>query len=132
MRIDEDIASAASGWVGKASMGIDDVDMASDLQNAHELILDGIDTLRNEGSYPDAIAGLSKAQDILNDLDDEHQWSGSSYYRCIYEGGDGGGYESGYYKKANKKVTGHEINNTLDAIQYIIDKAYEESDTLTR
>lgn len=132
MRIDDDIESSATGWVGKASLGIDNPKLAAELKEAHELLVDGINKLRNGGSHADAVAALGKAEDILHDVDDKSMWGGSSYYRCIYDGGDGSSYESGYYKSANKKVTGFEINNTLDAIEFIKEKAYSESDTLSR
>lgn len=43
----------------------------------------------------------------------EYEWPDGYYYRCIYEGGDGSAYESGWYKKANTA-------NALTAIDDLI------------
>jgi hypothetical protein len=120
----EKLRKASQGWVSKAMSGVDKNDLARELKQVNSLISRGIDAYI-EGNYPDSVASLGKAKSKLGRLKDKEWGEDADYYRCIYEGGDGSAYESGFYRDLT-------ADNAIQAIDQLMDIVYRESNTLSR
>lgn len=119
------LRQAAGGWVSKAMFGVENKDLAQELEEIHSLIQGGIKDYQ-EHNHPSAVNAIGRAEKRLEKLKNHDAWSENrSYYRCIYEGGDGSAYESGWYKSAG-------VSDSLEAIRVLKNKMYEESDMLSR
>lgn len=120
----EELRKASQGWVSKAMAGVHKNDLARDLRQVNSLISRGIDAYL-EDNYPDSVASLGKAKRKLKNLKDVDWGEDADYYRCIYEGGDGSGYESGFYRDLS-------ADNAIQAIDQLMDMVYRKSNTLSR
>lgn len=105
--------------------GVDDRDLGQELAKINNMIQQGMRHYR-DNNYPSAVANIGDAKRKLEDLRRHTAWeTEASYYRCIYEGGDGSAYESGFYKSVNAE-------DAVDALDLLLEEIYEESPTLSR
>lgn len=125
----EDLRLAAGGWAGKAAAYThkeDDFYALNDkLGAAHQFVEEGVSNYRNE-RFSTAKQKFEFAKQALESIQDADAWDrvDGSYWDCIYNGGDGSGYESGYYKRLDVQNA-----NALIALDMLINQAENAAET---
>ena len=119
------LRKAGAGWVSKAMVGVDNKELLRELRKVNNMIHKGMRSYDND-NYPDAVANIGDAKRTLEELRQHPAWDAErSYYRCIYEGGDGSAYESGFYRSVKAE-------DSVEALDLLLDEMYEESPILSR